>query len=221
MYHVPAGSIQQQVLPVPVPEAQDVAHHGPRGGAAAEFQTGLEPRRGLLELLQEPAVQQGRHLLQELQEPLGVLLAVELLVHRIDVPEGGPPLEEPGVLVNSLADPAESEGVRHPFDHAAVLREGHRRERPQPETAAAAVRGLGEQAVRHGGEFHQPSVFPQVVLGLEQEDVRLPIAPQHGDLLRLLKGVEQSHLVPHALDCCRAGGAEGAVVRVAQPVIGE
>ena len=56
---VPRGGIQQDIFPMPIAQAHDVAHHGPHSSGSGEGQAGSVPGGRLRESGQEPAMQHG------------------------------------------------------------------------------------------------------------------------------------------------------------------
>ena len=75
---VSRGGVQQDVFPMPVAQAHDVAHHGPHSGGSGEGQTGSVPGGRLRESGQEPAVQHRRVMGQQLVQQLTPALSLQL-----------------------------------------------------------------------------------------------------------------------------------------------
>mmetsp|Transcript_31909 Transcript_31909/g.75814 ORF Transcript_31909/g.75814 Transcript_31909/m.75814 type:complete len:323 (-) Transcript_31909:1318-2286(-) len=132
--HAVAGrAVDEEVLAVAVPEAEDVADHRPHRRGAREPQPRVGPPRRRREHLEEPVVQHrgehGSHLVVPSHPvpPGGLVVLVEDLLDGLQ----GLLVVHPERRVRRRAAVAEPHGVVHPLHDAAVLRERHHAERPK------------------------------------------------------------------------------------------
>mmetsp|Transcript_9405 Transcript_9405/g.39498 ORF Transcript_9405/g.39498 Transcript_9405/m.39498 type:complete len:298 (-) Transcript_9405:979-1872(-) len=115
VHAVAAFLVQQDVLAVPVPQADDVPHHAPHRGGVRERGARAVPRRGpVLPPVQEPPVEHRRKLFQNLAHPRR-RRRLEALVRLLH-------LRERALVVQAVAHVQRLDhvpqpgGVRDPFD---------------------------------------------------------------------------------------------------------
>lgn len=84
------GTVDEQIFSMAIPEAKDVANHGPHRCCASEAQPGIEPVCWGAELLQPPAVHHRRKHFKHLHRGISSLAAL------------GPTLRHHGLCVRWL-----------------------------------------------------------------------------------------------------------------------
>mmetsp|Transcript_13522 Transcript_13522/g.28909 ORF Transcript_13522/g.28909 Transcript_13522/m.28909 type:complete len:454 (-) Transcript_13522:2570-3931(-) len=189
--------VEHEVGGVPVPQAQDVAHHGHDCSGARVVGAPVQPHLTVAAL--EP-----QHLVQVL--PARGLECVLKHLHLLDdcevVVVGGHAQHQAVLHVEShlagvpvLADECvQGVAVGHPADEAAVGAEGDDGVACNREVALRGSPVVGEHSVDKAKQLHHALVLPQVLVTLEQEHVLGAITAMNGQLAGPLLGADDVEL---------------------------
>mmetsp|Transcript_21164 Transcript_21164/g.37078 ORF Transcript_21164/g.37078 Transcript_21164/m.37078 type:complete len:288 (-) Transcript_21164:197-1060(-) len=183
--------MNQNIVCMPVPDAQHMAEDGGGGQAArvggAGRVPGLRPGEPLGEEVPEGRPEVGAHLLEGCKLVCGILQSISSLamcpvigiVAGVGAQAGAGAGAAPGARGPTGVRQVGPEGRRvlHPLQHAGVRGQGHYGVCGDAQ-AAGAGSGVGtQQRVRHPEGLAHHRVLPQVVLALDELPVLPPVRP--------------------------------------------